>query len=70
MELWLDLLNNVMWIMSPFTNSEVYDDEIKVEYSLNHKDSMEVQMVEFVHASTKKERDVERSYGKKIDNSL
>jgi len=56
--------------MSPFTNSEVYDDEIKVEYSLNHKDSMEVKMVEVIHASTKKERDVERSYGKKIDNSL
>jgi len=56
--------------MNPFITSEVYDDEIKVEYSLNHEDSMEVQMVEFVHASTKKERDVERSYGKKIDNSL
>jgi hypothetical protein len=36
----------------------VYDEEVKVEYSLNHKDSMEVQMVEFVHASTKKARDV------------
>jgi len=56
--------------MSPFTNLEVYDDEIKVEYSLNRTDSMEVQMVAFVHTSTKKERDVERSYVKKIDNSL
>jgi len=40
----------------------VYVDEIKVEYSLDHEDSMEVQMVEFVHASTTKARDVKRSY--------
>jgi len=43
----------------------VYDDEIKVEYSLNHEDSMEVQMVEFVHASTMKARDVKRPYEEK-----
>jgi len=43
----------------------VYDEEVEVEYSLNHKDSMQVQMVEFVHTSTKKARDVTRSYGKK-----
>jgi hypothetical protein len=48
----------------------VYDEEVKVEYSLNHKDSMQVQMVEFVHTSTKKARDVKRSMGKRIDNSL
>jgi len=56
--------------MSPFTNWGVYDEEVKMEYSLDHKDSMEVQMVEFIHASTKKARDMKRSYGKKIDNSL
>ncbi len=39
-----------------------------MEYSLDHEDSMEVQMVEFVHALTKKARDVKRSYGKKINN--
>jgi hypothetical protein len=43
----------------------VYDEEVKVEYSLEYEDSMEMQMVEFVHASTKKARDVKRSYGKK-----
>jgi hypothetical protein len=59
-----------MSIMSPFTNWGVYDEEVKMEYSLDHKDSMEVQMVEFIHASTKKARDMKRSYGKKIDNSL
>jgi hypothetical protein len=37
-----------------------------VEYSLNHEDSMEVLMVEFVHASTKKARDVKRSSRGKI----
>jgi hypothetical protein len=41
----------------------VYDEEVEVEYCLNYEDSMEMQMVEFVHASTKKARDVKRSYG-------
>ncbi len=36
-----------------------------MEYSLDHEDSMELQMVEFVHTSTKKARDVKRSYGEK-----
>jgi len=36
-----------------------------MEYSLDHEDSMEVQMVEFVHASTMKARDVKRSYEEK-----
>jgi hypothetical protein len=48
----------------------VYDEEVKMEYFLDHKDSMEVQMVEFVRASSKKARDMKRSYGKKIDNFL
>ncbi len=43
----------------------MYDEEVEMEYSLHHEDSMEVQMVEFVHASTKKARDVKRSYGEK-----
>ncbi len=43
----------------------MYDEEGEMEYSLDHEDSMELQMVEFVHTSTKKARDVKRSYGQK-----
>jgi hypothetical protein len=31
-----------------------YDEETKMVYSLEHKDSMEMRMVEFIHALVKK----------------
>jgi len=43
----------------------VYDEEAEMEYFLDHEDSMEVQMVELIHASTEKATDVKRSYGEK-----
>jgi hypothetical protein len=39
---------------------------MQVEYFFKHEDSMEVQIVELVHALAKKVRDVKWSYGKKI----
>ncbi len=45
-----------------------YKEEMEVKYSLKHEDSMEIQLIELVHASTKKAMDVKRSYGKKYDN--
>jgi hypothetical protein len=45
---------------------DYYREGMKVDYSLDHEDSMEVQLVELVHASTKKARDVKQSYGKII----
>ncbi len=43
-----------------------YIKEMKIKYYLKHEDSMEVQLVELVHASTKKMRDMKWSYGKRI----
>jgi hypothetical protein len=43
-----------------------YSEEVEVEYSSEHEDSMKTQLVELVHASTKKARDVKQSYGKRI----
>jgi hypothetical protein len=40
-----------------------YNEEIEVEYSSKHEDSMETQLVELVHALAKKARDVKWSYG-------
>jgi hypothetical protein len=37
-----------------------------VEYSSEHKDSMEEQLTKLVHAFSKKVRDVKQSYGKRI----
>jgi hypothetical protein len=45
---------------------ELYNEEAEVEYSSKHEDSMEIQMVELVHASAKKARDVKCSYGRKF----
>jgi hypothetical protein len=45
---------------------ELYNEEAKVEYSSKHEYSMEIHMVELVHASTKKVRDVKCFYGKRI----
>jgi hypothetical protein len=45
---------------------ELYNEEAKVEYSSKHEDSMEIQMVELVHALAKKAKDVKRSYARKI----
>lgn len=66
MKEWQDLLKHVMSNMVPSNELELYQDKAKVEYSLEHKDSMEVQMVELIHPSTKKTKDVKRSYGKRI----
>jgi hypothetical protein len=49
-----------------FYELKLYQEEAKVEYSLKHKDSMEVQMVELIHVLAKKTKDVKRSYGKKV----
>jgi hypothetical protein len=43
-----------------------YREEAKVEYFSKHEDSMEIQLVELVHALAKKMKDVKQSYGKKI----
>jgi hypothetical protein len=40
--------------------------KVKLKYSLEHEDSMEVQMVELVHVLAKKVTSVKRSYGKII----
>jgi len=45
---------------------EPYNEEAEVEYSLEHENSMEIQMVELVHALTKKARDVKCFYGRRI----
>jgi hypothetical protein len=45
---------------------DYYQEGTSIEYSSKHKDSMEVHLVELVHALAKKMRDVKRSYGKKI----
>jgi hypothetical protein len=39
---------------------------MRIEYSSKHEDSMDIQLVELVHALAKKARDVKLSYGKKI----
>lgn len=45
---------------------DYFQEGMQVEYSLEHEDSMEVQIIQLVHASTKKARDVKWSYGKRI----
>jgi hypothetical protein len=50
----------------PFYELALYHDKAKVKYSLEHKDSMEVQIVELIHIFAKKVRDVNRSYGKRV----
>jgi hypothetical protein len=45
---------------------DYYRRGMRVEYFLKHEDSMEVQIVELVHALAKKMRDVKWSYGKRI----
>jgi hypothetical protein len=43
-----------------------YQDKMRVEYSSEHEDSMELQLMELVHTSTRKARYVKRSYEKRI----
>jgi len=43
-----------------------YREVIKIKYYLKHEDCMEVQLVELIHASTKKMKDMKWSYGKRI----
>jgi hypothetical protein len=52
--------------VSQLSTLDFHNEEVEVEYFSKHKDSMDIQMVELVHASTKKVRDVKRSYGSRI----
>jgi hypothetical protein len=45
---------------------DYYKEGMGVEFSSEHEDYMEEQLVKLVHASTKKVKDVKRSYGKRI----
>jgi hypothetical protein len=45
---------------------DYYQEGMEVEYSLEHEDSMEMHIVELVHALAKKVRDMKWSYGKRI----
>jgi hypothetical protein len=40
-----------------FSTLGFYSEEAKVGYSLEHEDSMETQLVEIIHTSTKKARE-------------
>jgi len=44
---------------------DYYQEATRVEYSSKHEHYMEVHIVELLHASTKKVRDVKWAYGKK-----
>jgi hypothetical protein len=54
--------------VSQLSTFGLHNEEVEVEYSSKHKDSMNIQMVELIHASTKKVRDVKRSYGRIIQH--
>jgi len=54
-----------MWCSTcPLYELAFYHDKAKVKYFLEHKDSMEVQIVELIHVLAKKVRDVKRFYRK------
>jgi len=45
---------------------DYYEKGMGVECSSEHEDSMEEQLIQLVHASAKKTKDVKWSYGKRI----